>query len=171
MDDERFDAFAKALVAPGTRRRALAGLLGGAAAALAGGRAAAHHGPAHCAEEGQRLTPSKACCPGLVADGDGRCRAACPAPSCCCNCVSDVPDPATPGNVTRTIVFCGTGFTTREACAAHCASLGIAGSVGTGFGCAPPGTAFSCGRPGCTFGYPAPGTPADCGCVLRTCPA
>ena len=79
-----------------------------------------------------------------------------------------MPDPAGPGNVTRTIVFCGTEFTTREACFAHCATLG---NVGKGFGCAPPGTAFSCGRPECTFGFPEPGTPADCGCVLTTCPA
>jgi hypothetical protein len=70
MDDRRFDALARSLAAPHTRRRAVAALLGGGLLALLGrggpDRDAARAAPNGCKVAGKVCKTSDQCCRPLV---------------------------------------------------------------------------------------------------------
>ena len=79
MDPDRFDRIAKSLAAPGSRRRVLGGLLGGALGLLGRGRAAADHG---CRHPGAACTRGTQCCSRDCRSGTCRCTrtSQCPRP-------------------------------------------------------------------------------------------
>jgi hypothetical protein len=105
MDDSRFDALARSLVAPGSRRRLLAGLAAGALGVIGVGPAGART----CSRNGLVCREHASCCSGYCGPKDAIGRRRCAAPPCtpgggpcnlfnpgaCCSqvCVNGAPTP------------------------------------------------------------------------------